>query len=155
MPPKNKKPGGHAFTLVELLVVLATLLILAALAYPSYAGYIIKARRVQAQSALLQTMQDQERYYTQHNTYVAFSADSGGDDAKRFKWWLGNDARRSAYELSGRPCKQLPLQACIELHAEPGTARVDASFRDAECATLTLDSTGKHGAGGRQAGCWP
>lgn len=158
MLPKNKKPGsrrGAAFTLVEMLIVMAILLILAALAYPGYASYIIKARRVQAQSALLQTMQDQERYYTLHNTYLAFSADAGGEDEKRFQWWLGSSAPRSAYELSGRPCKQLPLQVCIELRAEPGTPRVDSSFRDAECETLTLDSTGKHGAGGRQTGCWP
>lgn len=158
MPPKNKDAGmarSGAFTLVEMLVVMAILLILAALAYPTYASYIIKARRVQAQSALLQTMQDQERYYTLHNTYLAFSADSGGEDEKRFKWWLGSSAQRSAYELSGRACKQLSLQACIELRAEPGTARVDSNFRDAECETLTLESTGKHGASGRQTGCWP
>lgn len=158
MPPKNKDAGmarSGAFTLVEMLIVMAILLVLAALAYPSYSTYIIKARRVQAQSALLQTMQDQERYYTLHNTYLAFSADAGGEDAKRFKWWLGSSARRSAYELSGRACNQLSLQACIELRAEPGTARVDSTFRDAECETLSLDSTGKHGAGGRQTGCWP
>lgn len=152
MPPTDKQ---RAFTLVELMTVTVIVLVLAALAYPSYASYVVKARRVEAQSALLQAMQDQERYYTQYNTYLAFSAEEPGNDNMRFKWWLGASAPRSAYELSGRACDQLPLQACVELRAEPGTGRVDPAFRDPECETLTLDSTGKHGAGGRQAGCWP
>lgn len=146
---------GRAFTLIEMLIVMAICLILAALAYPNYAGYLIKARRIEAQAALLQAMQDQERYYTQRNTYLAFSASSPGDDEKRFKWWLGSSAASSAYELSGRACGQQSLHTCIELHAEPGTPRVDSRFRDTECGTLTLDSTGRYGAGGKQAGCWP
>ena len=146
---------SEAFTLVEMMVVMTVMLILAALAYPSYAAYMVKARRVEAQAALLQTMQDQERYYSQHNTYLAFSAESTGEDERRFQWWLGRSPPRSAYELSGRQCGQLPLQACIELRAEPGTARVDPDFHDAECETLTLNSAGQHGAGGKQVGCWP
>ena len=146
---------GEAFTLVEMLVVMAVILILTALVYPSYAAYIVKARRVEAQAALLQTMQDQERYYSQHNTYLAFSAESTGEDERSFQWWLGRSPPRSAYELSGRKCGELPLQACIELRAEPGTSRVDVNFHDSDCETLTLDSAGRHGAGGKQVGCWP
>ena len=144
-----------AFTLVEMMVVLAILLILVAMAYPGYRAYVIKAHRVEAQAALLQTMQDQERYYSLHNSYLPFSAASTGEDERRFRWWLGSSALASAYELSARACGELPLQACIELRAEPGTPRVDQHFRDPECATLTLKSTGEHGAGGSGRGCWP
>lgn len=157
-PPTDKENNvkrSDAFTLVEMMVVMAILLILAALVYPSYASYVVKARRVEAQSALLRTMQDQERYYTQYNTYLPFTAERPGDENMSVKWWLGESAARSAYELSGRACGALPLAACIELRAEPGTGRVDATFRDPECETLTLDSTGRHGAGGRATGCWP
>ena len=158
MPPTDKQ-GAIArrcgFALVELMVVVAIALVLAALAYPSYASYIVKARRVEAQSALLRAMQDQERYYTQYNTYLPFSARDPGNENMQVRWWLGDSAQRSAYELSGRACRQLPLQSCIELRAEPGTSRVDAHFRDPECDVLTLDSTGRHGAAGRGAGCWP
>jgi type IV pilus assembly protein PilE len=153
--PEAAMERNEAFTLLEVMVALAIGLLLAVLAYSSYANYIVKARRVEAQVALLQSMQDQERYYTHHNTYLAFSAASDDEDAKRFPWWLGSSAPRSAYELSGRACDKLPLQACIELRAEPGTPRVDVNFRDADCETLTLDSTGKQGAGGKQRGCWP
>lgn len=144
-----------AFTLVETMVVLAIMLGLAAMAYPSYRSYIVKARRVEAQAALLNTMQDQERYYTLHNTYLPFSAASTGEDEKRFRWWLGASAPASAYELSGHACGALPLQACIELRAEPGTARVNPGFRDPECATLTLKSTGQTASSGPAQRCWP
>ena len=146
---------SDAFTLVELIVVMTIMMILAALVYPSYAAYMLKARRAEAQAALLQTMQEQERYYSLHNTYLAFSAESSGEDERRFQWWVGRSAPRSAYELSGRQCGNLSLQACIVLRAEPGTGRVDANFHDADCETLTLDSAGRHGAGGKQVGCWP
>ena len=145
----------RGFTLIEVMAVVVIFLLLAALAYPSLVAYVIKARRVEAQAALLQTMQDQERYYTLHNIYLPFSAASTGEDERRFRWWLGSSALASAYELSARACGELPLQACIELRAEPGTPRVDQHFRDPECATLTLKSTGEHSAGGAGRGCWP
>ncbi|MES2014930.1 MAG: type IV pilin protein [Pseudomonadota bacterium] len=142
----------QGYTLIELMIVVAIMLILAVLAYPGYASYMVRAHRSEAQAALLQLMQEQERYYTLHNTYLAFTA---ADDNLPFQWWLGSTAQGSAYELSGRACDQMPLRACIELRAEPGTPKVDASFRDAECETLTLNSVGQHGAGGKQEGCWP
>jgi type IV pilus assembly protein PilE len=159
MMPRTDKPTStrfcHGFTLVELMVVLAIVMILAKLAFAGYTGFIVKARRVEAQSALLMAMQDQERYYSQFNTYLAFSASQPGNENMRVQWWLGASPRRSAYELSGQACEQRPLQSCIELRAQPGTGLVDPSFRDPECEMLTLDSTGRHGAGGRQTGCWP
>ncbi len=148
----RREPG---FTLVELMVTTVIVMVLAVLAHASYKSYIVKARRVEAQSALLKAMQDQERYYTQYNTYLPFSASAPGNDNMQVKWWLGASPQHSAYELSGRACQQQPLQSCIELRAEPGTGMVDPNFRDPECEILTLDSTGRHGAGGRQAGCWP
>jgi len=145
----------RAFTLIELLVVLVIVTILSAIAYPSYTSYVVKARRIEGQVALLETLQNQERYYSLHNAYIAFSADSNGADEKRFKWWSGQSAKTSAYELSGRPCPGSSLRDCIELQAVPGTSRVDRAFRDPDCETLTLVSTREQRAGGKQQRCWP
>lgn len=144
-----------AFTLIEILVVMAIILILSLIAYPGYTAQVLKARRVEGQVALLDTMQRQERYYTEHNAYLPFSADAGGEEAQRFRWWSGRSAAASAYELSARACAGQPLARCIELHAVPGTARVDAGFRDAECGTLILTSTGASRATGSGQRCWP
>lgn len=150
---RRKRAGG--FTLIELLTVLAITLVLLAIVYPGYATYVVKARRVEAQAALLELMQKQERYFTQHNTYVAFSADALAPEAKRFRWWSGADAASSGYELRGEACPLQPINRCIAIKAVPGTDRVDASFRDASCQTLTLTSTGAHSADGPDPRCWP
>lgn len=145
----------QGFTLIELLTVLAITLVLTAIVYPGYATYVVKAKRVQAQAMLLELMQMQERYFTRHNTYIAFSAESSDPDAMRFRWWSGNQAADSGYELRGEACPDLPLSRCISLKALPGTAKVDATFRDAACQTLTLTSTGQHSSDGPDKRCWP
>ncbi|WP_296943776.1 type IV pilin protein [uncultured Massilia sp.] len=150
------------FTLLEVLIVLAIVSILVSIAYPTYAGYIVRTRRTEGQVALIEAMQKQERYRAQHNRYVAFSAgasaEGDGDDAGGFAWWSGHDAASSAYELDARACPDMAIDDCVELRARPGTERVDRRFRDPECGALTLDSLGRQGAQGVRAdgaSCWP
>ena len=143
------------FTLIEVSIVAAIVALLAAVAYPSYAGYVTKSRRIEGQIALIEAVQQQERYYTRFNTYAAFSSDSTDEQEKRFKWWSGSVAARSAYELRARPCPGAELTECVEVQAMPGTAKVDAKFRDADCQTLTLSSAGDRAASGPFERCWP
>ena len=147
----------RGFTLVEMLVVLGILAILAAVAYPSYAGHVTRTRRTEGQIALIEAMQQQERYQSQHNTYVAFSSEGADGDAQAFKWWSGHDAAGSAYELDAHACPDGPLEQCVEIRARPGTNKVDARFRDPDCGVLTLDSVGRQGAQAADPGvrCWP
>jgi len=149
MPARGHDAG---FTLVELMIVVAIVCILGALAYPSYAGYTVRARRVEGQVALIEAMQRQENYRLQHHTYVAFSADEPADG---FAWWSGTRASSSAYELDAYACPDREIGECVEIRARPGTARVDARFRDPDCGALTLDSTGRQGAEHAEARCWP
>lgn len=142
----------RGFTLIEVMAVVVIFLLLAALAYPSLVAYVIKARRIEGQVALLETLQKQERYFSQHNTYVAFSADSG---EQLFKWYSGNTAPVSAYELRGEACPGQSIRQCIDIQAIPGTAKVDAEFVDRDCETLSLDSTGRQRASGNAEKCWP
>ncbi|WP_164248157.1 type IV pilin protein, partial [Stenotrophomonas maltophilia] len=62
------KRDSKGFTLVELMAVLAILAILAALVYPSYTQQVVKARRIEAQLALLDIMQRQEQYRALHHS---------------------------------------------------------------------------------------
>lgn len=141
------------FTLIELMIVLAILMALVVLAYPSYADSVRRAKRAEGQMALVEAMENQERYYSEHRSYKVFAVtdtDLGG-----FRWWSGSAASRSAYELDAYPCAGSSAEQCIELRARPGTERVDAGFRDPDCGILTLDSAGRQTSGGASLRCWP
>ena len=145
----------RGFTLIEVLAVLTVLGILAAIAYPAYARQIVKARRIEAQLALLDAMGRQEQHRALHHSYIAFSIDEDDPEASGFRRWTGASAADSAYELDGVACPDQDIAQCIELRATPGTGNVDADFADPDCGTLTLDSTGRQGASGPSPGCWP
>jgi type IV pilus assembly protein PilE len=147
----NVKRG---FTLIEMLVVLVILAILAGVAYPNYAKYVVRTRRTEGQIALIEAMHQQERYYQQHNTYVAFTSEGGDAQAQGFRWWSGSSAAVSVYELDAHACPGRDLADCVEVRATPGTARVDSRFRDPECGALSLDSSGVHAPEG-PGRCWP
>ncbi len=153
MPLKKSDKAG--FSVIELLIVLAVFGLLAALAYPGYQQFMVRARRVEAQVALLDIMQMQERHFARHNTYLAFEADASDPDARRFRWYSGSSAAVSGYELRGAACPGQAIERCIEVRAIPGTTRVNPRFIDKECQTMTLDSAGRHGATGEGARCWP
>jgi type IV pilus assembly protein PilE len=143
------------FTLVELMIVLLILAVLGALAYPTYAGYIRKTRRIEGQMALLETLQQEETYYSRHNRYREFSSAAPPYGIGTLHWWSGHSASSSAYEIDAHACPDQAIDACIEVRAQPGTGQVDAGFRDPECGTLTRDSTGKQSSSGTLDRCWP
>ncbi|MDH0959812.1 prepilin-type N-terminal cleavage/methylation domain-containing protein [Pseudomonas chengduensis] len=68
------------FTLIELMIVVAIIGILAAIAYPSYTEYVKRGKRAEAKAALLEAVQNLERYYSANGTYLA----SGGGLAAVF-----------------------------------------------------------------------
>jgi type IV pilus assembly protein PilE len=153
--PVNKKDSGcraccAGFSLAEIMLALAIVALLAALAYPAYSAAVRKARRAEGRTALMQLMQQQERYYSRNNSYVAFSS----SDPQGFKWYSGNTAPGRAYEISASACGSDGLQSCVLLSARPGTANVNAAYTDDGCGTLTLASTGAQGADGSLANCW-
>lgn len=148
---RSKRTGAAGFTLIEVLVAVAIVAILAGIAYPSYLESVRKARRAEVRAALLQLMQQQERYYTQRNTYIAFSSASTDVDERRFKWFSGATPADSGFQIRGRACGNAPLSACIELFAEAGGANVNTSYRDSACPSLSLRSTGEQGG---SAACW-
>ncbi|THF64434.1 type IV pilin protein [Pseudothauera rhizosphaerae] len=59
----------RGFTLIELMIVVAVIGLLASIAYPSYQDHVRKARRADAQAALMELAQFMERWYTTNGTY--------------------------------------------------------------------------------------
>ena len=148
---QNTRQG---FTLIELMIVLAVAAILAAIAYPSYQESVRKTRRAEGRTALMQLMQQQERFYSQHTRYIAFSSASTDANEKRFKWYSADSAASSSYEISAAACSDDVIQNCVALTAKPGTEKVNKGYKDPACGELTLTSTGIKKASGTAALCW-
>ena len=148
----NRRPSG--FTLIELMIVVAIIGILAAVAYPAYTDSIAKGKRAEARAALMNLLQQQERYLTQMNTYETFAAGTPG--ALPFKAYSSADSTqaRSSHLLGARLCQpvgSVPKQDCIEVFAEPQSG----VFSDPGITSMAIDTQGRRTCTGTQTDrCW-
>ena len=121
------RDGG--FTLFELLFAVATIGILAGIAYPSYVGYKVRANRAVAQAFLLDLASREQQYFL--------------------------DARRYAADISGLGVTGIPPDVAgyyviaapvVDNSAAPPTFMISASARSgtiqAADGDLSIDSTG-------------
>lgn len=69
--------ANEGFSLLELLIVLAITGIIASISYPSYRNYIIRAHRIDGQSALLDLACRMETYFFKHNTWKTATIGTG------------------------------------------------------------------------------
>jgi type IV pilus assembly protein PilE len=63
-------PRLSGFTLMELLIVVIIVSVLATIAYPVYTSYVIKSRRIDGTTGLMNLATSLESYYGDNNTYV-------------------------------------------------------------------------------------
>lgn len=166
-----KKTRG--FTLLELMIVVVVIGVLASIAYPAYEDSILKGRRAQARTALLELQQQQERYMTQFNCYLPFTTNTNfvattsvgcdGTAATRpntvpFKVYAGENTTQATYRLSAKACQasngsSMPITECIELTATPIKS-------DPKAGNLSINSHGVKSCSGTAKTsnfslCWP
>ena len=141
------------FTLIELMITVAIIGLLAAIAYPSYVSQIAKGRRAECRGGLLQSMQQQERYYSQYNAYAPFTK---GSTIAKTKSFSGDTQAASSCQLAAADCTVTgePANQCVELQAYPVKA-------DSSIDYLYVDSDGNRGCYIASAKvtnnktCWP
>ena len=153
-----KHQPNRGFSLIELMVVVAIIGILASVAYPAYTSSILKGKRAEGRKALTELLQQQERYITQSNTYLAFTNSSGtttpASAAATFKVFSGDNLTNSNYLLSAGLCPDgaggnIAITDCVRVIATP-------LMSDPEANILRMTSTGtKDCSGGTKPSvCW-
>ena len=150
----NRRQSG--FTLIELMIVVAIVGILAAVAYPAYTNSIAKGKRGEARAALMNLLQQEERYLTQMNTYEPFTLGTPG--TLPFKAYSSTDSPQasSSHLLGARLCQPVgsvtpTKQDCIEVFAEPQSGE----FSDPGITSMAIDTQGRRTCAGTQTDrCW-
>ncbi|HEX8349132.1 MAG TPA: type IV pilin protein [Hymenobacter sp.] len=135
------------------MITVAIVGVLAAVAYPAYTSSVLKGKRAQARTAIAELLQQQERFMTQRNCYMAFATVAGVSTAAvsapcgftatspvPFKNFSGDSLAGAAYLLSADACPgaggtPLTLQECIRVIASPRGA-------DSQVGSLRMTSTG-------------
>jgi type IV pilus assembly protein PilE len=146
--------GG--FTLIELMIAVAIVGILVRLAYPAYTKSVMKSRRADAKTALLDLAAREERYlatantYTQTATALGYPAGSTITPASPMNVITGSTAY---YQMSVAYAAAQP--ASFVATATPVGVQLTA---DTQCGSFKLDNTGAQSVTGTSsstpADCW-
>lgn len=146
----------RGFTLIELMITVAVIGILAAVAYPSYTQYIVRANRSAAQSLMFSVANKQEQYMLDARTYA------GGTTALTDLKVTVPPEVSSKYTFSVTCTMPAATGACTAVAGTPayvitGTPIGTQLSNDAKCGTLTLNQLGtktKSGTASAVTDCW-
>ena len=138
------------------MIVVAIIGILAAVAYPAYTDSVAKGKRAEARAAVMDLLQQQERYLTQTNTYeTVLLGTTGALPFKGFSSVSGGQSG-SSHLLGARLCQAVggtvpKKQDCIEVFAEPQAG----VFSDPQVTLMAIDTQGRRTCTGTQIDrCW-
>lgn len=141
--PRKPSARSSGFTLIELMITVAIVGILAAIAVPSYASYIAKARRADARTQLVQVAQFMQRFYAANDS---FSKDRAGIDVIDL---IPGSLKQAPVDGSKIYDLTIPLGSAPLTNPMGFTLRMvpvaTGPMRKDACGSFTLTSTGVRG----------
>lgn len=135
-PVPGTRHRHRGFTLIELLIAIVVAAILVSIAIPSYSGYVQRARRAEATSALLRAQAAQERFFVQFGQYATALA-----PAPPAGLGLPTVTEAGLYGLT-LAITEGGAGFRITATAQAGTPQA----ADSRCASFTIDHNGLRGA---------
>jgi type IV pilus assembly protein PilE len=145
----SRKHQSLGFTLIELMVTVAIVSILATIAVTSYSSQVLKSRRTEAKSALLDLAGREERLFSTTNAYSNLEASLGYAPAASTAVMTGMAFGNGYYTLTaatGNPPTTYLLTA----------TPVGNQLNDALCGAFSLNQLGQQTVSGTSpaATCW-
>lgn len=147
-PPSHHRPlrRQEGMTLIELMIAVVIVGILAMIAYPNYASYLVKSRRSQATACLQEAAQFMERFYTTNLRY---------DTSVQTNAAVSLPTTSCIQDMNGRYVISIGSVSAnaFVLKATPQGAQATS---DTQCGTLSLSQTGAKTVSGTGsvASCW-
>ena len=149
----TQQPNGsnRGFTLIELMIAVAIVGIIAAIAYPSYAQYVVKSNRSAAQSFILGVANKQEQYILDARQYAGVAGDPGdATGLVTLNITVPSEVSRNYTVTIGAVTLAPPA---YKVTATPTGTQLT---KDTACRNLTINQAGQKGISGTGtvAGCW-
>lgn len=134
MRATSARAGG--FTLVELMITVAIMAIIAAIAIPSYTGYLTRARRSAAEQLVMQIASKQQQYIVDARSYTATIGSGGLNISSQDGWTCTATCTNGSYTVS----------VVVDNTATPPTYTISATpvatGSQASDGTISYTSTG-------------
>ncbi len=127
---------NYGFTLIELMIVVSVIALLGAISYPMYTRYVIKSKRAEAKTALLELSQFQETYRADNNRFSGSLSDLSASE----------NTENGLYKLSIDFDATKPREYTLHAKAVEGKSQTS----DEGCTELSLDHRNKK----LPADCW-
>ena len=149
---------AHGFTLIELMVVLATVGILGAIAIPSYQESVRKSRRAEARAQLLEVAQYLQRFYSQNDSFANTKAGLAATVPSALAMVPRHaSAGSQSYDISFCALAAGTSNPSLSTFKIQAVRKIGGTMDGDKCGDFTLDNTGARGllnATDSTADCW-